>query len=195
MKTGAYEYNPDRAKQLLAEAGYGPDNPLEISTTLMQGPLYENQFQVFQFYAEQLGIKATAQFVDVSTAIGKWISPDGGCEYAFWSSVFGAPGGLLTYTLGWIDMDTGVYFLHMKDPKFLELYKTIKTSTDPKAASQATKELQQYAHDGFWCVPISEETIAIGYRTDKFTKEQIDAIVLAANYLHVSQLALQDMWK
>lgn len=195
IETGAYEFDQEKAKQLLAEAGYGPDNPLELSTTSMQGALYEDQFQVFQFYAEQLGIKTSCEFADASTAIGKWISPDGGCEYAFWSSVFGAPGGILTSTLGWIDIDTGVYFLHMNDERFLELYRIIKTSTDPVEVSQATKDLQQYSHDGYWRIPISESTSAIGFRSETLTKEQVDAIILAANYLQISKLALESAWK
>ena len=195
VEVGAYQYDPVKAKQLLTDAGYGPSKPLTLATTEMQTPLYQDQFQVFQFYADQLGIKATCQFADASTTIGKWISPDGGCEYAFWSSVFGAPGGILTSTLGWIDTKTGVYFLLMEDPTFLDLYGKIKSSTDPKVASQATKDLQKYAHDGYWRIPISEETIAIGYRTEKLAKSQIDAVILAANYLHISQLALQNSWK
>lgn len=194
IEVGTYEYNPERAKQLLAEAGYGPDNPLKISTTSMQGPFYENSFEVFEFYASQLGIEATCEFVDVSTAIAAWISPTG-CDYNFWSMYGGAPGGLLTYTLGWIDDETGVFFTHMTDPHFLKLYKTIKSSTDANERSQATKELQQYAYDGFWRIPISEETVAFGWRTDKLAREQVDRIAVAPNHLHISRLALESFWK
>jgi len=194
IEVGTYEYNPDRAKQLLAEAGYGPDNPLIIETISMQGPFYENSNEVFDFYATQLGIKATCEFVDVSTAIAAWITPKG-CDYNFWSMYGGAPGGLLTYTLGWVDDETGVFFTHMTDPHFLELYKKIKTSTDASVVSQASKELQQYAYDGFWRIPISEETVAFGYRTDKLNKDQIDRIAIAANHLLISRLALESFWK
>ena len=194
VEVGAYEYNPEKAKQLLAEAGYGPNNPLTISTKSMVGPFYENSFEVFQFYASQLGINATCEFVDVSTAIGAWISPTG-CDFNFWSMYGGAKGGLLTESLGWVDDKTGVFFTHMTDPHFLELYGQIKSSTDDSVRSQATKELQQYAHDGFWRVPVSEETIAFGWRTDKLTKEQVDGIAIAASHLLISRLALESFWK
>ena len=194
IEVGTYEYNPERAKELLAEAGYGPDNPLTISTTSMQGPFYEDSFQVFEFYASQIGIVATCEFVDVSTAIGAWISPDGGCEFNFWSSVFGAPGGILTYSLGWIDDENGVFFLLMTDPEFLRLYEQIKTATEDSVRSEATRELQQYAYDGFWRIPVSEETIAFGWRTETLTKEQVDAIAISGNFLQVSRLALESFW-
>lgn len=194
VEIGTYEYNPERAIELLAEAGYGADNPLTIETTTMEGPFYENSHEVFAFYAAQLGINAITHHVDTSTAIGVWISPTGS-DFAFWTMYGGSPGGLLSYSLGWVDNETGVSFTHIRDPHFLELYKQIKSSTDDNVRSQATKELQQYAFDGFWRIPVSEETNAFGWRTDKLTREQVERIVLAQNHLQISRLALESFWK
>lgn len=63
----SYKYNPERAKQLLAEMGYGPDKPLEVILMTSTGDNREKMVQVFQSQLAQVGINAKIETMDIGT--------------------------------------------------------------------------------------------------------------------------------
>ncbi|NEQ96551.1 MAG: ABC transporter substrate-binding protein [Cyanothece sp. SIO2G6] len=105
-----YEYNPERAKALLNEMGYGPDNPLPVQMLTWIGDQREAIAQVFQSQLQQVGIEAELEIMDISTLNARvklenqrktgpgtldlmgwaWYDPD--ILYALWHSP-GAYGG------------------------------------------------------------------------------------------------------
>jgi len=68
-----FKYDPEAAKALLAEAGYGPDKPVELTIVISSSgggqmvPLSMNE--VVQDYLAQVGIKVTFDVRDFSTMI------------------------------------------------------------------------------------------------------------------------------
>jgi len=61
------DYDPEKAKALLKEVGYGPDKPLPIIMTTWTGDSREKLLQVFQNQLAQIGIKASIEVMDIGT--------------------------------------------------------------------------------------------------------------------------------
>lgn len=70
-----YQYNVDRAKQLLAEAGYANGFSTSI-TASQQYPLLVTNAQIIQAQLERVGIKAEIKLVEWGQYINAWRSRD-----------------------------------------------------------------------------------------------------------------------
>jgi peptide/nickel transport system substrate-binding protein len=62
-----YEHDPEKAKELLAELGYGPDNPLTVTMMTWVGGNREKMVQVFQNQLAQVGIETEIETMDIGT--------------------------------------------------------------------------------------------------------------------------------
>jgi peptide/nickel transport system substrate-binding protein len=62
-----YSYDPDRAVELLAELGYGPNKPLEVNLITWSGDRREDILRIFQQQLAEVAINATLDFMDIST--------------------------------------------------------------------------------------------------------------------------------
>jgi peptide/nickel transport system substrate-binding protein len=61
------QYDPDKARKLLAEAGFGPDNPLETNLLVWTGGKRDRLAEVFQAQFAEVGIKANIEIMDIGT--------------------------------------------------------------------------------------------------------------------------------
>lgn len=74
----AYEYNPDKAKQLLTEAGYGPQKPLALTLYAPQGR-YVRDKEIAQAIGGQLqavGINAKVEIMDWGIYLEKLLAKE-----------------------------------------------------------------------------------------------------------------------
>ncbi|MSQ07472.1 MAG: hypothetical protein EXR54_09390 [Dehalococcoidia bacterium] len=62
--TKAYEYNPTRAKQLLAEAGYDPKNVIKITGRASRIPKQVEVYEAIQSYAKAVGLNVEINVVE-----------------------------------------------------------------------------------------------------------------------------------
>lgn len=60
-------YDPEKAKALLAELGYGPDKPLETAMLVWSGGNRQKLAEVFQAQLAEVGIKAAIEIMDIGT--------------------------------------------------------------------------------------------------------------------------------
>jgi peptide/nickel transport system substrate-binding protein len=60
-------YDPEKAKALLAELGYGPDKPLETTMIVWTGGNRQKLAEVFQAQLAEVGIKAEIEIMDIGT--------------------------------------------------------------------------------------------------------------------------------
>ena len=62
-----YPYDPEKAKDLLKQAGYGPDNPVDVTMMTWTGGGRERILQIFQNQLAQVGIKTEIEVMDIGT--------------------------------------------------------------------------------------------------------------------------------
>ena len=60
-------YDPDKAKALLAELGYGADNPLESTMIVWTGGNRQKLAEVFQAQLAEVNIKASIEIMDIGS--------------------------------------------------------------------------------------------------------------------------------
>lgn len=107
-----HAYDPEKAKSLLAEAGFGPDNPLGVNMLVWTGGNRDRLAEVFQAQLAEVGINAAIEMMDIGTMNARvrqenetpegkgsmdmmtwsWYDPD--ILYALWHS----PGAYRGYT-------------------------------------------------------------------------------------------------
>jgi len=107
-----YPYDPAKARALLAQMGYGPDHPLEVTFIGWTGGERDKLMQIFQAQLAEVGVKADIQIMDIGSMNARvrqenespktrgsfdmmtwsWFDPD--ILYALWHS----PGAYRGYT-------------------------------------------------------------------------------------------------
>ncbi len=70
-KRFGYPYDPEKATALLAEMGYGPDNPLETTMYVWTGGNRHKLAEIFQAQLAQVGIQASIEIMDIGTMNAK----------------------------------------------------------------------------------------------------------------------------
>ena len=194
INPGQYEYNPDRARQLMIEAGYGPDKPLRIYTSTMDNPMNRNAFESFMFQAADIYIDAHVDFKDVSAALGDWLNP-GNTDYGFFYNETGSTTREVRASVFDAYTPEGVTYTYIPFPELLDKFQVLLRSTDPAKVSEAGKWIQQFMFDEFLYIPIFETVSAVGWRTDKFTEAQIMNFRVYSDNYQLSRLGLASAWK
>lgn len=147
-----YDYDPDRARELLAELGYSEQNPMNITMMTWTGDNRESVLQVFQFQLDQVGINAEIEVMDIGTLNARvkqenlrdtgngtldlmgwtWFDPD--LLYLLWHS----PGAYEGYTT----------------PELDELLELTRTTVDPDARRDVVHQVFEHLLTNAVHVPI-----------------------------------------
>ena len=190
---GTWEYNPDMAKELLAQCGYDASNPLTVQACLMDNPLYKNFGQGITFYLENVGVICDFQYADVSASIANWIVP-GGNDINLMYSPSGNARKDVRGTLSQAAIFPGVSFTFIDEPHFQELYAKL---ADPKTSQEelwdTDHEIQQWIFDEALAMPICEYNAAFGYNSNLLSPEIFTPICFAERYM-LRDLALKTTW-
>jgi peptide/nickel transport system substrate-binding protein len=140
-----YSYDPDKAKELLAQAGY-PDG-FELDMPLIQigqTPV----FDLVKQYLGDIGIKVNYTQLAINDAIGAVT----GAEYA--ASWFILQMDPTTWQQANFTYTEGATWnpFHVADPTIAELVKLVQTG-DEAASTDASKQLNQYLVEQAWFDP------------------------------------------
>ena len=193
---GVYEYNPEKAKDLLAQAGYGPGNPLKLKTITMDNAMLRNAFEAFSFYANQIGVECDIEFGDTNAALSVWLTNEGN-DFGFWWATAASPAGDVRATINEIADPGGVSWTSVhEEPTLMEIYSRLAYSLDDSVRSKAAKEIQQYMKDEIVYIPVSEYAAVYGFRTSVFSEEQVARYFnVARGFAFPSLLGLESAWK
>lgn len=139
-----YPYDPEKAKELLAEAGVAEGTELELFVPGNDGNFKEIS-QIISFYFEEVGIKLKINSADATTLTSELI-----------------PGGKAghMYRQGWggwtLDFDNTAYLMYsegehwnpsFKDPKVEELLKAERSTVDQDERQDIFMELTEVLYD------------------------------------------------
>ena len=132
--SNAYPYDPERARTLLREAGYGPGNPLRFTFTL-PAP-YEYARRLGEALAAQLarvGVEARLEVVEWSTWLSRVFR---GADYQMTIIGHSEPNDVNIYA-------NPNYYFRYDSPRFRSAYEEYLRTSDPQRACQLMEQLQR----------------------------------------------------
>lgn len=145
-------YNPEKAKQLLAELGYGPDKPLEVTMIAWTGGKRDKLAEVFQNQLAEVGIKADIEIMDIGTMNARVRQenekPDG-------------KGSMDMMTWSWYDPDILYALWHspgayrgFTTPELDAMLEKTRVLTDPAERLKAVDDVMAYLLENAVHVPL-----------------------------------------
>jgi ABC-type transport system substrate-binding protein len=96
-----YPYDPDRARTLLAEAGFGDDNPLEFEIVTSDATEYVDLSTLISAQLERVGIRTSIMPLDKSAFTERTFSQNGTANPNFQSYAYRLIFGFPTTDYGW----------------------------------------------------------------------------------------------
>jgi len=142
-KQYGYPYDPEKAKALLAELGYGPDKPLETTMFVWTGGNRHKLAEIFQAQLAQVGIKAAIEIMDIGTMNARVKEQNEMKE--------GGPGTFDMMTWGWYDPDILYALWHspgaysgFQTPELDAMLEKTRTTIDPDARLAAVQDVIKY---------------------------------------------------
>ena len=156
---GAYTYDVERAKQLLAEAGYQPGE-LTVKLTAATDDPYKTIAPIIQANLKEIGINV--EIVSLDQATLKTACKDGDQEMFLWRwNVVDRLGEIFNelFCSGYASN-----FHHFYDPEVDAAANQIMIEKDPEARVQESIELQKYLAEACPQVPMYVADLVIAYR-------------------------------
>lgn len=156
-----YEYNPEKAKELLAEAGYDESNPLTF-TCIVASDTRAKSATVIQAALKAIGVTMNIEQMEASTFYEKCGNGENEAYMAGWIAN-AEPDN--TYRALWTD-DGGNNYSHYSNQTVNELVNVAATSLDKDEVENAYKTvLATISDDAVWC-PLYSVNSQIAYQAD-----------------------------
>lgn len=150
--TVGYEYNPEKAKSLLAEMGYTDGKRLEVQMMSWTGGNREKLLQVFQSQLKQVGIDAKIEIMDIGSLNARVKQENNITE---------GPGSFDLMGWSWYDPDILYQLWHSpgayegyNSPELDSMLELTRTTTDPVARLAVVQEVQTYLIENAVHVPL-----------------------------------------
>lgn len=165
---GNYDYNPEHAKELLAEAGYDESNPLSFTFTYMAGGFNDDLAEAIQAYLAEVGIDMQVNGMEAASFIGEMLG--GGIEASFGGFIGSVdPAGCLNSfePVEGNNATCGRFSEDEEGQEMLDLLYEVNYSTaDQETRAEQYHKLQEMIHDNYVNVPLTVSTVSYAYHTD-----------------------------
>ena len=187
LNVGAYEYDPVKARQILADAGYS-DGDIQFSLFTMNRGDYRALSEGLQYYCQEMGIVVDLEFGDMSAALARW-TQEGNSDVGFMTYGAGSANSDPHHGLAhfYVRGNTWVYGF---DDEVRELGLKAMQTVDFDTRLQLYHEFQQLVKDRYLIFPIYENTVVVGYRTEVFTEQEMNDYVIHPRYMRIHYLSL-----
>lgn len=155
---GIYEYNPEKAKQLLAEAGY-PDG-FEVTCVEEEIQVAVRMLEACQAYFDAVGIKMNIEVVDTPTWVEALTKGNSMLTVGNMTAMTGDPMHTLNGTVLAASAVTG----KVTDAKYNELFDKGNAELDVEKRAEIFAELQSYVFENAFQIPMYQQIITYGTR-------------------------------
>lgn len=153
-----FDYDVDRAKSLMAEAGY-PDGGITTTLSYASGTPYDEIATVIQANLAAIGINATLEPMETATL--KSACVDGSHELFLWRWNEDSKVDFVYRDLFYTG--SGSNYHHYADPKADAMIDQVATEKDPDKRLEVAKELQEYLVNTCPQVPLYIANLVIAY--------------------------------
>lgn len=165
-----YEYNPEKAKELLAEAGYS-DGDLNFKIAVIGSEPYTTICEILQGCFNAVGVGLSIDSLEMAAFISNAQTP-GFCDFQIYTMTGGNPyGEPVVHLDNWYSDSTSP--IMKRTAEYDELLIKGETSLDTADRIDAYNKLQQLWHDNFDGVPLYEYKKGYAYNTDVFESFKI----------------------
>ncbi len=164
----AYPYDPEHAKELLAEAGYDESNPLSFTFTYMAGGFNDDLAEAIQAYLAEVGIDMEVNGMEAASFIGEMLG--GGIEASFGGFIGSVdPAGCLNSfePVEGNNATCGRFSEDEEGQEMLDLvYKANYSTESQEVRAEEYHQLQEMIHDNYVNVPLTVSTVSYAYHND-----------------------------
>jgi len=154
-----YEYNPEKAKELLKQAGY--EKGFDMTLTSANIYFFEKIANAVQAQLKEVGIKVTIEILEASAARAKY--PAGEFD-------LGVMGLNVDKTVDFLyvyyDPVNGNKYMQVTDTKPMELLEAARHELDPNKRLEIYKEFNQYTNDQAFTVPLFHRFLPFAWDKD-----------------------------
>lgn len=165
----AFKRDIDRAKALLAEAGYpdGFDIELSYPTFTYQGINMETNAQKIQADLAEVGINVTLRPGELQVSLEEYRSGKQGFAYWFWGPDILDPLDALAFVPGGkVAKERALWLEENADPEIIALRDQARVESDPDARVVIFHQIQDYLQQSGPWAPFLQNNTQVAYRAD-----------------------------
>lgn len=157
-----YDYDPEKAKALLSEAGWDPNTELDV-VYYYTDQMTQDLMAIIQQYLAEVGIKMNARLVEGDLATILWKAPEdpvNGPSAVDWDMCYAANAALSLHE--YYDRYQTGYSINSHTPsdqKLDELIAATNASVDAEVQKKAFFELQKYENETLFELPLYYQPI------------------------------------
>lgn len=159
-----YDYNPEKAKQLLSEAGWDPNYELDV-VYYYTDQLTVDFMTAIQSYLKDVGMKMKFRLVEGDLATILWKAPEdqvNGPSAVDWDMAYAANAALSMHEYYDRYRTGSPANSHTpSDDKLNELIDATNASVDPEAQKEAFYELQKYENENLFTMALYYQPIFV----------------------------------
>lgn len=154
---GAYSYDPELSKQLLADAGYG-EGDINLKIVYVQSDVNDKMCEAVQSMLKDVGINLEVYGYDFATAISYFMAGDLDFSLAEFTENCFDPA--ILYSFGAAECTNAC--MALQDEHFNELLRQGKATQDEAEREKIYGEVQDYMYELYRWVPVAEKMVATG---------------------------------